>query len=210
MVTSPPKDGLRLVTPDPASVADLSVLQGSWTEAQYLKLSSHSNWLIEFTDGCLEILPMPTQRHQAVLRSLFLALLPFVRDIGGNVFFAPLRLRIRDGRFREPDLLLVRDAGDPRCRDDYWLGADLVMEVVSPDDPDRDLVEKRDDYAAAGIPEYWIVNPIDETVTVLVLAAGKYREHGVFQPGQQADSVVLHGCSVNVRDTFSATLPTSG
>ena len=92
----------------------------------------------------------------------------------------------------------MRRAGDPRCRDDYWLGADLVLEVVSPDDPGRDLVVKRADYAEAGIPEYWIVNPIDETVTVLVLAAAEYRKHGVFRPGQQADSPLLPGFSINV------------
>ena len=41
----------------------------------------------------------------------------------------------------------------------HWTGADLVIEVVSPDDPDLDLVVKRQEYAQAGIPEYWIVDP---------------------------------------------------
>ena len=58
---------------------------------------------------------------------------------------------------------------DPRRGNDFWTGADLVVEVVSPDDPSRDTQDKRLDYAEAGIPEYWIVNPLDETVTVLVL-----------------------------------------
>ena len=206
-VASPPDEGLRLITADASSVADLSALQGSWTEAQYLKLTGHCNRLIEFTDGRLEILPMPTQRHQAISRYLFLAMLVVLRDSGGDVFYAPLRLRVRAGKFREPDLLLVRQAGDPRCRDEYWLGADLVLEVVSPDDPGRDLVDKRADYAEARVPEYWIVNPIDETITVLFLGDGGYREYGVFRPGQQADSPLLPGFSVDVREAFSATLP---
>ena len=206
-VVRPPTDGLRLVTADASSVADLAALQGSWTEAQYLKLTDQCNRLIEFTDGCIEILPMPTYRHQVILRFLFFALFPFVRDLGGDAVFAPLRLRVRAGKFREPDLLLVRRAGDPRCRDEYWLGADLVLEVVSPDNPGRDLVDKRADYAEAGIPEYWIVNPIDETVTVLVLTGSEYHEHGVFRSGQQADSPLLPGFAVDVREAFSATLP---
>ena len=185
-VASEQTDRLRVVTADDCTLADLSALQGYWTQAQYLKLTNEGNRLIEFTDGRIEFLPKPTQRHQAISRFLFRALDSFVRDIGGEVFYAPLRLRIRDGKFREPDLLLVRDADDPRCRDDYWLGADLVMEVVSPDNPDRDMVDKRLDYAEAGIPEYWIVNPLDETVTVLFLADGTYREHGVFRPGAHA------------------------
>ena len=199
--------GLRIVMSDDSTVAELSALQRLWSQEQYLTLTDHCHRLIEFTDGCIEVLPMPTQRHQRILRFLFLALVSAVRDVGGDVLFAPLRLRIRDGKFREPDLLLVLDAGDPRCRDEYWLGADLVMEVVSPDDPDRDLVEKRVDYAEADIPEYWIVNPIDETVTVLVVRAGEYREHGVFRPGEHADSPTLPGFSISVRDTFAASWP---
>ena len=170
--------GLRIVTSDDCTVADLSALQRFWTEAQYLTLTNHSHRLIEFTDGCIEILPMPTQRHQATSRFLFLALVAAVGDRGGDVFYAPLRLRIRDGKVREPDIMLVGKAGDPRCGDDYWTGADLVMEVVSPDDPYRDLVEKRIDYAEAEIPEYWIVNPMDDTLTVLVLSRRVRRLHG--------------------------------
>ncbi len=206
-VASEQVDGLRVVTADDCTLADLSALQGYWTQAQYLKLTNDGNRLIEFTDGRIEFLPMPTQRHQAILRFLFRALDSLVRDLGGEVFFAPLRLRVRDGKFREPDLLLVHDAEDPRCRDDYWLGADVVMEVTSPDNPNRDIVDKRMDYAEAGIPEYWIVNPMDETVTVLVLADGEYREHGVFRPGDHAASPGLPGFSVDVRETFDAASP---
>ena len=84
------------------------------------------------------------------------------------------------------------------------IGPDLVVEVVSPDDPDRDLRHKRADYAEARIPEYWIVNPIDETVTVLVLAEDSYVDHGVFHRGQQARSVCLSDCSLDVTGLFEA------
>ena len=155
-------------------LADADALQGLWTQDQYLAITDGCNHLLEFTDGAIEVLPIPTRRHQAISRLLFLALFDFVGKRGGEVFYAPLRLRIRDGKFREPDLLLVRDAADPRNQNAYWLGADLVVEVVSPDDPARDLLIKRADYAEAAIPEYWIANPLDETITVLVLAGDEY------------------------------------
>lgn len=139
---------------------DLLPPQGRWDEEDYLWLTDRSNWLIEFTDGYIEILPMPTRRHQAILRLLFLAFLDHLQSRGGDVFFAPLRLRLLQGRFREPDLLALLDKRDPRSQDRYWLGADFVLGVVSPDKPERDLVEKRREYAEAGIPKYWIVNPL--------------------------------------------------
>ncbi len=196
--------GLRITTPDSHTDIDVEPLQGLWTEAQYLQLTDHARLLIEFTDGRLEVPPMPTDRHQAISQCLFLALSPFVGALGGTVRFAPLRLRIREGKFREPDLLLVRDAGDPRRGNDYWRGADLVVEVVSPDDPERDTRVKRRDYAEAGIPEYWIVDPRDETITVLTLTGEEYAEHGVFSRGRQAESVCLNGFAVGVADVFDA------
>ena len=86
-----------------------------------------------------------------------------------------------------------------RVGEQYWEGADLVMEVVSDDDRRRDLQTKRFEYARAGIPEYWIVDPQLEQVTVLVLADGnRYRQHGCFQRGQRAASVLLAGFDVDV------------
>ena len=117
---------------------------------------------------------------------------------------AALRLRIRSGKFREPDLLLLRDAQDPRRENRFWQGADLVLEVVSPDKPERDLVTKRGDYAEAGIPEYWIVNPQTETITVLRLEGEAYAEHGVFGRGATATSALLEGFAVEVDLVFDA------
>ena len=202
MAIAAERQELCISTPQEGAVIDLDVLQGLWTEEQYLRLTEHTRRLIEFTDGRLEILPVPTDRHQAILGFLYLALSPLVRDSGGTVLFAPLRLRIRKDKFREPDLLLVRDANDVRRRNDCWRGADWVAEVVSPDRPGRDTVTKRLDYAEARIPEYWIVNPIDETVTVLVLDGGAYAEHGVIRRGGRAASHCLEGFSVSVSELF--------
>ena len=203
-MTPDEQDRLRIVAPDGGTVAYFGCLQGLWTEEQYLKLTNAHNRLFELTDGRLDILPMPTKRHQAISRYVFLALYPFVRSLGGDLFYAPLRLRVREGKFREPDLLLLRDANDPRGRDDYWDGADLVVEIVSPDDPLRDTRDKRVDYAEARIAEYWIVNPIDETVTVLALDGESYSEHGVFGRGERADSKCLPGFALEVIAVFDA------
>ena len=73
--------------------------------------------------------------------------------------------------------MLLRDADDPRRPHRYWLGADLVLEVVSEDNPQRDYAIKRRDYAEAGIPEYWIVDGQQQTVSVLPLQDEIGRAH---------------------------------
>src|SRR5437667_8326087 len=126
---------LRIVSANDMTVLDLDALQGLWTSEQYLRITDNNNWLLEFTDGKLEVLPMPTEEHQAIVGFLYVILLTFLQRRGGKVFFAPLRMQVREGKFREPDLLLVLDAQDPRRQNAYWLGADLVIEIVSPDNP---------------------------------------------------------------------------
>jgi Uma2 family endonuclease len=188
-------------------VLDLLPEQGEWSDQAYLWLTDQSNHLIELTDGYIEVLPMPTQRHQAMLQVLFLAFDAFLQQhgvTGGNVFFVPLRLLIRPGKFREPDLMLVQGARDPRQQDQYWLGADLVVEVVSPDKPERDLVEKQHDYAEARIPEYWIVNLLDETIAVLRLEENRYVEPGRYQRGTTARSVLFPAFAASTSAVFDA------
>jgi Uma2 family endonuclease len=178
--------------------------QGQWNQDAYLRLTDHTSRFIELTDGHIEVLPTPTDEHQSILACLYHVFFAFLQASGGKALFAPLRLRIRQGKFREPDLLLVRDTSDTRRQNRFWLGADLVVEVVSPDQPERDFIDKRHDYAEAHIPEYWIVDPRTATVTVLKLEGSAYVEHGVFPRGARASSVLLDGLTVDINAVFDA------
>ena len=185
-------------------LCDILPPQGAWSDEAYLWLTDHTNRLIEFSDGCVQELPMPTSIHQLVLAFLFRLFDDYLIPRGGVVAFSALRLRIRPGKFREPDLLLLLSRKDPRFQNRFWMGADLVVEVVSPDDPDRDLVEKRADYAEAGISEYWIADPRDATITVLALRGDAYVEHGSFARGSSATSPLLKGLAADVAAVFDA------
>lgn len=184
-------------------MALLYPLQGSWTEHDYLELGT--NRLVEFSEGCIEVLSTPTKLHQRIARFLFLLLQECVSARAlGEVFFAPLPVRLWPGKFREPDIVFVRPergeyAGQPE-------GADLVVEVLSPGEENRrrDVETKRGEYARAGIPEYWIVDPEARRVTVLVLEGAAYREHGTFGPEDTATSATLPGLAVSVAELFAA------
>lgn len=176
---------------------------GDWTEADFLALPT--NRLVELSDGTIKILPMADWAHQLIVRFLFRLLDSFVSDRrAGEMMFAPLPVRLWPSKIREPDIVFVRN-DRPRPRK-YSDGADLVVEVVSEGEENRyrDLVEKRAEYAKAGISEYWIVDPETQQITVLALDGDCYREHGVFAPGQFASSKLLDGFSVAVADVLAA------
>ncbi|MBE2240825.1 MAG: Uma2 family endonuclease [Caldilineaceae bacterium] len=187
-------------------VALLFPAQGAWSMDEYLRLET--NRLVEFSHGSIEVLPMPSDRHQSIVAYIFSILLAYAQQTGGKVLFAPFRLQLWPGKLREPDLVFLAAADDPRRDDAFWTGADLVVEVVSPDDPHRDLVTKRFEYARAGIPEYWIVDPRDESITVLHLAdeqsASTYAEHGRFSRDDMAVSPSFEKLAVDVTALFDA------
>ncbi len=186
-------------------VALLLPVQGQWSESDYLWLTDRTKSLVEFTDGYIEVLPMPTEEHQRIVLFLYRALYAFLASHGiGIVLVAPMRLLLQTGRYREPDVLLLLSQDDPRRGNPYWTGADLVVEVVSPDDPQWDLVHKRQEYAAAGISEYWIVNPADEEITVLRFEGTVYVVHSVATRGSRVNSARLEGFAVDVAEALDA------
>jgi Uma2 family endonuclease len=195
-------------TREPAwDIAFLYPTQGSWTEADYFALERVcGNRMLELADGCLEILPMPDMFHQDIVKFLFALLDAFVIDRRlGRVYFAPLPIRLWPGQVREPDIAFFKSyrIKDKRKPPE---GADLVMEIVSPGSAsrERDLEDKRENYAKAKIPEYWIVDPEMKTITVLTLSGRSYKVHGEFKPGETASSKLLKGFKVAVADTFAA------
>src|SRR4051794_22991274 len=173
-------------------IARLFPAQGTWSEEEYLTLTQGTNHLVEFSHGNLEFLAMPTRTHQKIVFFLSQVLYAFLSARGlGTVLFAPLRVRLWEGKFREPDLVVMLAEHRDREHEAFFDGADLVIEVVSEDDPARDLVTKRREYAQAGIPEYWIIEPQTEMIIVLHLDQNQYYEHGRFGRGTIATSVLL-------------------
>ena len=185
-------------------VAYLFPAQGEWDDGDYLGLTT--NRLVELTDGRLELLPMPTEYHQEIVIALLLRIQAFAEARGlGKASIAPLRMRVRRGKFREPDVLFMKSENSGRRQGKFWDRADLVVEVVSEDDPQRDWEKKRTDYAEAGIPEYWIADPRDKTLTILTLDPGatEYREAGRYAEGKTARSVLLDGLTIDVAAAFA-------
>lgn len=178
--------------------------QGEWTESEYLQLET--NQLVEFNNGVLEFLPMVTPLHQDLVL--------YLRDMlkratgghySGRVYVAPLRICLKNGKYREPDVIFAKPEHIADRRKPLE-GAELVMEIVSGSAADRhrDFVSKRADYALAGIREYWIVDPDLETITVLTLNPdGEYDALGRFHRGEFATSVIFPEFTIDVTECFA-------
>ena len=108
-----------------------------WSVDEYLALDG--NHLVEFSNGFLDVLPMPTTTHQRIRLLSSADSSPAFVDAAtlGDVLLAPLRVRLWREKFREPDVVFMRKEHADRIGDEFWKGADLVMEVVSGEGKDR-------------------------------------------------------------------------
>ena len=191
-----PAWGIALLFPD----------QGTWSEDEYLDLPG--NHLIEFNEGYLEVLPIPTPYHQMIAFHLHRTLHDYVKAHQlGAVFSAPLPVRVGPAKYREPDVVFVSTSQLPAdLRTVKQLDrADLVVEVVceGTENRTRDFVEKRAIYAQAGIAEYWIVESNSVEVSVLVLKNGQYEIDAVYRPGECLRSVLFPDFEMSVDSVFS-------
>lgn len=182
-------------------IARLFPAQGEWTDEAYLSFTESLSQLCELVAGQVEVPEMPTKTHQQIVHALLAAFLSFLRlRRCGDAIAAPYRVRLRLGGFREPDITVYRTDHLDRFGERFGDVPDLVVEVVS-DDPasrTRDYEDKRRDYAAAGIPEYWIIDPAADRVLVLALEAGDYVTAAERRLGDAVQSRLFADFSVTI------------
>jgi Uma2 family endonuclease len=135
---------------------------------KFLSHLDEDDWT-EWVQGEVITLPPGSSRHQSLMLFLIgvMALLIEARHLG-KLWSAPFLMVLRDQDCaREPDLLFVRREHTDRIRDSHLEGpADLVVEIVSPESVSRDRGEKFVEYEAAGIPEYWLLDPLRKLAQV--------------------------------------------
>lgn len=117
---------------------------------------------MEWVDGEAIIFMPPNARHQLISGLLQFLLTGFVSLFNlGRVIPAPFEMRTRpDGPAREPDILFIAREHLDRLTEQRLVGpADLIIEIVSTESVNRDRREKFLEYAAAGVSEYWWIDP---------------------------------------------------
>jgi Uma2 family endonuclease len=171
------------------------------TVDDYMKLPEGT--LAELIGGELFMTPSPSFSHQDVAYEIAGRLRAFVAERGlGKAVGAPLDVHLPSGDIVQPDVLFIRK--DNLGIVQRWIMGvpDLLVEIVSPDRPERDRLVKRSLYANNGIGEFWIVDLDTRTIEVLTLSGGAYASHGYFEDCDTLTSPALPGLSLRLDDVF--------
>ena len=173
--------------------------QQRWTPEAYLALSANTNFLIELSDGRVHIQPMPTLSHQRAVRKFVACAMTWTaQGDRGEVVFAPHPVRLWPGKYREPDAMVYLAEHRDRLGEQESGPPDLALEVLSPGTARLDLIEKFEEYAQAGITEYWMLDIQAGRLSVFTLDRTAYVPLGHFGPGEVVRSKALPGFEVGV------------
>lgn len=182
-------------------------LKMTWEE--FLDWLDEDTWA-EYVDGEVIVHSPASTLHQLVRKFLmFLIDAYFSERPIGQLLDAPFLMKIASHpNGREPDLLVLLHEHADRLKQAMLDGpADLVVEIISPESEGRDRGEKFVEYEAAGIPEYWLIDPIREAVMFYRLDEQQHYqlvpldEEGYFHCG------VLPGLRVNPAWLWQEPLP---
>ncbi len=159
----------------------------------------------EIIGGQLVVSPSPSTRHQRISNRLNRALEAFLESTGtGEVFYAPLDVRLSFYDVVQPDLLVVLNDRREIIQEQGIVGPpNLVVEILSPSSKMTDRVDKAALYARSGVEEYWIVDPIDETMTVYGLDGDRFAPSATLERNDDLYSIVLAGFVLDLDTIFS-------
>lgn len=151
-----------------------------FTFEEYLAYDDGTDNRYELEDGELLLINPPIGHHALIIRFLSNLLETEINRLNLSwATFQILGVRTAPRRVRLPDLCVVPLEIVQKYRDvPAVIESDtlLAIELVSPDSVKRDCRFKRAEYASFGIPEYWIVHPTEQKVTLLLLVEGLYEE----------------------------------
>ena len=139
---------------------------------EWLKLDLGKDTRSELIDGEIYLLASASTRHQSIAGEMFRQLSTFLHGKKCKPFWG-LDVRLEDDTVVIPDLLVVCDP--TKLTDSGCNGApDLIVEILSPSTAKYDRLTKFLLYQRVGVPEYWIVDPLDNIVTIHKLTENGY------------------------------------
>lgn len=150
------------------------------TVKEYFQIRENNEALLEYIDGIIYMLPSPSTKHQRISSRIQLKFGNFLEGKDCEVFPAPYDIELKTDLTKGtkiviPDLSIICDKSG--FTDARYVGVpELIVEILSQSNQSHDLITKLNIYMEYGVKEYWIVNPMLNTITVYALNEEKMYE----------------------------------
>lgn len=161
--------------------------------------------LIQLIDGEVVISMPPILKHQAIVGEILFLLMTIARLQQGKAYTSPVEVYLDEDNVYEPDVVYISSENMSIAQQDEKriVGApDLIVEVLSPSTAKYDRQEKYNAYQQHDVREYWIVDPLHDTIEVWTLTDERFQRQGAYGTNDTFNSVVL-GQTVDVEPLFA-------
>jgi Uma2 family endonuclease len=185
-------------------------LKGSYTYADYLTWNFKER-LELFRGQIFKMSPAPNRNHQTISARIHLIFANALKKNACNVYYAPFDVRLVKTKTKDekvitvvqPDLCIICD--ENKLDDRGCNGApDLVVEILSPGNTQKEMGIKFDLYEENEVKEYWLVDPSEKTVLVYTLQNKKYVGLKPFIIEDVLKSPLFPTLKFKVKDIFSS------
>ncbi len=179
-----------------------------YTYADYLQWKIEER--IELFKGRILKLSAPNRIHQHVSGNLYFTIHQFLKGKKCQVYSAPFDVRLpvqnrkKDNEVTtvvQPDICVICD--ETKLDDRGCCGApDLVVEILSPGNSQKEVRLKFDIYEEAGVKEYWLIHPVEQTVIAYTLHENAFGGGKMYAPGDILYSTSIQGLSIDMNEIF--------
>lgn len=175
----------------------------NWTYADYAQLPPELR--CEIINGNLVMAPAPNLHHQSVTRKLERAIDRFfLSGFKATFFHAPTDVILNETLVVQPDIVIITEKNKHLLSDNKSVkgSPDGVIEITSPGSSAYDRIEKKAIYEKSGVEEYWVVDPLNQSIEVYVLENGKYILFSLAELNGTVKSKVINGFTVEAEEIF--------
>ena len=191
---------------EPISIDGKLDLAKEYSYSDYL--SWKFNERVELIRGRIrKMSPAPSWRHQDISKNTFKIIDSFFEKEQCKVYYAPLDVVLpipskkNNNTVVQPDVCVLCDLS--KLDDHGIVGTpDLIVEILSRGNTKHDLDTKFELYQEAGLPEYWIISPMEKTIIIYTLQNGTFAGSKVYTEGEIAKSKYFVGLDLDVNKVF--------
>ena len=174
---------------------------------EYLKMREQSTEILEYIDGLVYMSPSPSTKHQRISSKLQIKIGIYLSGKSCEIFSAPYDIELKKEGIEGtkiviPDLSVICDKSG--FTETKYIGVpSLIIEILSPSNQSHDLITKLNLYMKYGVKEYWIINPMLESVTIYTLnKENMYEQLDMKTSIGVLKSKVLEDFAVNLKEIF--------
>ncbi len=173
-----------------------------FTYQDYLHISEDKRY--ELIEGEFFMVPSPNEHHQRISCELEYALLSYVKkNKSGFVYDAPFDVVFSDEDVVQPDIIYVsKERKNIITKDNIQGAPDLIVEILSPKTGYRDREIKRKLYFKYSVKEYWIVDPVKQTIEVLTPTKNGYKTDAIYLRHAVLYSPLLKELKIDLNSIF--------